>query len=143
VTAGTEIRPARLTRGLGRVLAFLMAGGLGFAVDAGVLWLLTARFEVDPFAARLAAIAVAVATTWLLNRRFTFAAPNEGAAALAREGARYGTVAAAGSAVNYAVYAAALVAAPGMPPLAALLLGSVVAMAFNYLGYARFVFGQR
>ena len=122
-----------------RPAAFLLVGAIGFAVDAGLTAGLVAA-GLDPFSARALAILAAVATTWGLNRRLTFRMPAAAAGALAREGARYGLVAAAGSAVNWLVYSAALLAAPGLPPLAALVLGSGVAMAANWLGYSRFAF---
>jgi putative flippase GtrA len=50
------------------------AGAIGFAVDMGVLWLLL-RFELlDPFSARVLAIAAAMLCTYLINRTFTFGA---------------------------------------------------------------------
>ncbi|MEJ1157237.1 GtrA family protein [Prosthecomicrobium sp. N25] len=125
---------------LRRLVAFGATGGAGFAIDAGLLWLLTARAGLDPFSARALSAPIAVAATWLLNRSLTFRAPSRGAAALAREGARYGIVAASGAGLNYLVYAAALLAVPGLAPVAALVAGSLAAMAFTYAGYARFAF---
>jgi putative flippase GtrA len=122
-----------------RFLRFVLAGGIGFIVDAGVLALLLAVTPLDPFSARLLSIAVALATTWMLNRHITFGPSGRPPAV---EGARYGGVGAATSIVNYLVYSALLVAFPSMPPLAALVVASAVAMALSYLGYSRLVFDR-
>ena len=60
----------------------------------------------------------------------------------ATEGARYGGVGIATSIVNYLVYCAILFALPAMPPLAALAIASLVAMALSFLGYSRLVFDR-
>ena len=61
---------------------------------------------------------------------------------IAVEGARYGGIGVTTSVVNYLAYSAALWALPALPPLAALVFGSAVAMVFSYLGYSRFVFDR-
>lgn len=122
-----------------RILRFLLAGGIGFLVDAAVLALLLALTPLDPFSARLVSIAVALATTWMLNRHMTFGPSSR---PLAVEGARYGGVGVTTSIVNYLVYSAALLAFPALPPLAALVIASAVAMALSYLGYSRLVFDR-
>ncbi len=77
--------------------------------------------------------------TWLLNRHLTFGPSSRG---MAVEGARYGGVGVVTSIVNYLVYSALLLALPGLPPLAALAVASLVAMALSYLGYSRLVFDR-
>jgi len=120
-------------------LRFLLAGGIGFVVDAAVLAVLLAGTPFDPFTARLLSIAAALLVTWMLNRRLTFGPSDR---ALIVEGARYGGVGTATSLVNYGVYSALLLAIPAMPPLAALCLASGAAMALSYLGYSRLVFDR-
>ncbi|MBN9549630.1 MAG: GtrA family protein, partial [Alphaproteobacteria bacterium] len=46
------------------------------------------------------------------------------------------------SIVNYLVYCAMLFALPGLPPLAALAIASIVAMTLSFLGYSRLVFDR-
>ena len=60
----------------------------------------------------------------------------------AHEGARYGGVGIATSIVNYLVYGGLLLAMPWMPPLSALVIASLAAMALSYLGYSRLVFDR-
>jgi putative flippase GtrA len=122
-----------------RKLAFFaFAGATGFAVDMGVLWLLLSLTPLDPFSARVLAIATAMLCTYLINRTFTFGASTRHVAV---ESARYGSVGIASALVNYAVYSGLLIAWSGLSPYVALFFGSAVATLFSYLGYSRFVFG--
>lgn len=116
---------------------FCAVGGLGFGVDAGLLVVLTAGLAVDPLAARLISIAVAVTTTWAAHRHFTFLSRDPARLA---EWRRFATVNLAGAALNYAVYWCVLAVVPGTAPLAALAAGSVVALGANYLGSRAYAF---
>jgi putative flippase GtrA len=122
-----------------RFSRFLVVGAIGFLADAGALALLLAMTPLDPYSARLVAIVFALSVTWLINRSFTFSPSSRG---MAREGARYGGVGIGASLINYAAYAAALALVPSLPPLAALVFGSLVAITASYLGYSRFVFDR-
>jgi putative flippase GtrA len=120
-----------------RVGWFLVAGSLGFAVDAGMLALLLATTPLGPFAARIIAILVALAVTWGFNRSLTFGRSRY---PLLLEGARYGSVGLLSALINYAIYATVLLLAPAVHPLVAVVIASVGAMAFSWAGYSRFVF---
>lgn len=124
---------------MNRLVRFLFAGGVGFAADAAALWLLLAVTPLGPFVARLLSIGFALTVTWLINRHFTFSPSSRG---IAKEGARYGGVGIATSIVNYLVYSAILLTLPAMPPLAALAIASLIAMALSFLGYSRLVFDR-
>ena len=134
---------------LERILKFAMTGGIGFVVDVGMLTFLTVVLDMDPYLARVFAILVAMTTTWLINRRYTFQVHDKVAdhRELIAEGGRYGLVAVGAALVNYAVYAATLylLLAAGLgpedalPPAAAV-VGSGVAMFFSWYGYSRFAF---
>ena len=107
---------------MSRIAGFLAVGAVGFVVDAAILWLLLDLTSIGPFAARLVSVGTALATTWLLNRRFTFGPSRR---SLAAEGTRYGGVSMATSAANYLVYSALLMAFPAFPPLLALALSLI------------------
>lgn len=138
-----------LAERLARILKFAMTGGLGFVVDVGILTFLTVVFDVNPYGARVVAILIAMTTTWLINRTFTFRVADRAtdARAVAAEGGRYGLVAVVAALINYAVYAVTLWSLPVeilgtddfSPPLAAV-VGSGVAMFVSYFGYSRFAF---
>ena len=122
-----------------RLVRFVFAGGIGFAADAAVLWLLLAITPLGPFVARMLSIGFALCVTWQINRHLTFSPSSR---SIAQEGARYGGVGIATGIVNYLVYCAILFALPGLPPLAALGVASVVAMTLSFLGYSRLVFDR-
>lgn len=119
---------------------FLFAGAIGFAVDMGVLWLFLDFGLLDPFSARVLAIAAAMASTYMINRTFTFGASHR---RMAVEGARYGSVGIASALINYGIYSGSLIAVPALSPYLALIFGSGSATVFSYLGYSRFVFGAK
>lgn len=124
---------------MGRLARFVFAGAVGFVADAAALWLLLTVTPLGPFIARLLSIGFALCVTWQINRHLTFSPSRRG---VAQEGARYGGVGIATSIVNYAVYCAILFALPAMPPLVALAIASLVAMALSFLGYSRLVFDR-
>lgn len=125
---------------IGRFLRFALVGGAGFLVDAGLLAALHHGAGLDPFAARVFSIAAAALATWRLNRRLTFGPSGAGQAT---EALRYAMVAILNAALNYALYALALVFRPGLPPLIAVIAATLLAMAFSYFAYSRFVFSAR
>ncbi|RDJ15755.1 GtrA family protein [Rhizobium grahamii] len=120
-----------------KLLRFAIAGALGFLVDAGVLAFLLHATPLGPFLARLIAIALAMATTWLFNRTFTF---DRSGHSLAVEGFRYGSVGVTAALVNYGLYSALLLRLPDLQPLAAMVLSTAASMVFSFIGYSRFVF---
>lgn len=124
---------------MNRILRFAMVGGVGFVADAAALALILHLTPIGPFAARVVSIGFALTVTWLCNRTLTFSPSSRG---LAAEGARYGGVGVSTSIVNYLVYSALLLAVPQLPPLAALTIASLTAMALSYLGYSRLVFDR-
>jgi putative flippase GtrA len=122
---------------LARFLRFALVGGTGFFVDAGLLATFHHVVGLDPFTSRLISISISALTTWRLNRSLTFGASGRHQAV---EGARYALVAAVTAALNYAIYAAALIIWPHLPPVAVAVGATIAAMGFSYAGYSRFVF---
>lgn len=119
---------------------FLASGGLAFAVDAGVLALLTRGLSLDPYSARVVAIASAIVVGWLAHRRLTFAMPTPPSLG---EFLHYAALQWTSIAVNFALYAGLIALLPRLDPLAALVLASVVAMVVSYLGMRFGVFRSR
>jgi len=120
-----------------KLLRFGIAGGIGFLVDAGVLSLLLQTTPLGPFLARLVAIALAMATTWVFNRTFTF---DRSGHSLAVEGFRYGSVGVTAALVNYGLYSALLLTLPDLQPITAMVLATAASVLFSFFGYSRFVF---
>jgi putative flippase GtrA len=123
-----------------KLFRFLVAGGIGFVVDAGILLLLLRFTPIGPFGARAIAIPSALLATWFLNRNFTFGHSER---SLAVEGFRYGSVGFTSALLNYALYSSLLVSEPTLRPIIALILASAAATAFSFFGYSRFVFRRR
>jgi putative flippase GtrA len=122
-----------------RLFWFLIAGGGGFLLDAGLTHVLIGIWGFGPFLARIPAIMTAMAFTWLVNRRLTFGSSGH---SLAVEGFRYWAVGTTSAVVNYAVYSALMYRAPLLQPVIAVIFASLTAMAYSFFGYSRFVFRQ-
>lgn len=116
---------------------FVLAGCLALATDALILQGLHVGLGLTPFLARIPAIACAMIVSWLVNRTVTFASADPPSL---REFAKFAAVSWFAQAVNYAVFAAILLALPGISPLAALVTASLVAMFVSYLGFRFGVF---
>lgn len=119
---------------------FVLAGGLAFATDASILEVLTRFAGMSPFLARIFGICAGMVVSWLVNRTVTFAMRTPPRVS---EFLKFAAVAWSAQAVNYAVFAAILLAAPATPPFGALVAACFVAMFFSYTGYRFGVFGQR
>ena len=91
---------------------FGLVGICGFVVDGGLLSLLVTKFGTNPLVARSISFPVAVFTTWLLNRRFTFDVGRSSAKGEVSEYSRYLIVQLAGAAVNLAIYGLLLMLIP-------------------------------
>lgn len=142
VFAAAVPTPARQSA-IRRVAGFAAVGTVGFVVDSA-LTLLMITFGIGAFLARALAIAVAMATTYLLNRTLTFSdSADRDPSRIAGEATRYVMVAIAAAAFNWGIYSVALIAIPGLPPFFAIVAGSGAAMVASYLGYSRFAFRSR
>ena len=124
-------------------VGFLVVGGIGFLVDAGILSWLVMVLDWGPYGARLVSFGGAVSVTWYLNRTYTF--QQQRVLPRTSEYARYFTVQGMGALINLAVFAAATLTFPqlGAYPVLPLALASGVAMVFNFLGAKFFAFAPQ
>lgn len=120
-----------------RGAGFVLAGAMAFATDATVLALLTRTTAIDPFTARIVAILLAMVAGYFAHRRFSFAVGNPPSM---REFGKFLGVASGAAILNYAIYAVALLVAPQIDPLAALVVATAVSMVASYFGYRFGVF---
>lgn len=120
--------------------AFVVVGGIGFVVDAGILAALVHGYDWGDYSARGISFAVAVTVTWYLNRRFVFTSGQTNSRK--QEYTRYLAVQGTGMAINFLVYSLCIATSELMDtwPVLALAVGSAVALIFNYVGARLFVF---
>lgn len=123
---------------LRQILRYGVVGGLGFVVDAGLLYALI-TWGTDPYYARAISFAVALTVTWAFNRGWTFG--HRGRAGAGRSYLGYLLVQLAGALTNFLVYAGVLGLLEPSPANAVLALacGSALGLIVNFTG-ARFVF---
>ncbi|MEZ0259836.1 MAG: GtrA family protein [Alphaproteobacteria bacterium] len=126
-----------------QVLRYLAVGGVGFLVDAGGMeGFIFLGFD-NVHLARLMSMLLAIASTYLLHRYFTFkgAAPPKSAGS---QFTAFGAIQIAAAILNYAIFSRVLYALPdpvGMiGRLFALSLGVAAGLCFNYLLLQKVVF---
>lgn len=117
---------------------FVLAGVSALATDTAVLAVLTRLAGLSPFIARPFGIGLAMVVSWWINRTITFAAPSPPSFL---EFSRFAGVSVTSQIVNYAVFAAVLLAVPGLMPELALLSACFVSMFVSYIGFRFGVFG--
>lgn len=117
---------------------FLVVGGIGFVVDGAVLYAMMQGAGLSAFPARLVSFTVAVLSTWILNRVWTFR--DSRVHTPAGEFVRYVAVQLTGGACNVGVFTATVWLLPGvaLAPALGLVLGSATGLLLNFLG-ARFI----
>ncbi len=113
---------------------FLVVGGSGFVIDAGLTWLFT-LLHAEPWLARIPAVLIAMAYTWQANRHFTY---RVGTARSAVEAMRYAMVAAVMAVINYLIYL--ILVTQGMWPVAAVTVATACQTVMSFFAYRQFVF---
>lgn len=111
---------------------FGVAGVVGFAVDATVLFVGIEIIQLLPEIARIFSFFAAVFTTWLINRKYTF---RTSYAPTAREFVSYVLAMSLGLAVNYTVFVFLINSVEFMKaePVIALIPATVAAMGLNFI----------
>jgi putative flippase GtrA len=123
-----------MTRSFSR---FLIVGAAGFIVDSGMT-LAISYVGVSPILARAPAIAMAILTTWLMNRRFTFDVKTEKSVS---EAARYVTVALSSAFLNFLLYC--LLVKAGIWPAAAIAVATGVLAVVSFYAYRCIAFSKK
>ncbi|HEY1454261.1 MAG TPA: GtrA family protein [Roseiarcus sp.] len=140
------VKPAAPTHGriAEQVPAFAAIGLAGYVVDATITFVCAKYLGLSPELARPPGFIVATIFNFALNRSITF---RHARSPLAGTFVRYALVAAAGLAVNYAVYSACVALAPiaGIAVTPAILplfvaAGSGAAMGVTFVGFRFFAF---
>jgi putative flippase GtrA len=122
-----------------QVGAFLAVGAIGYVVNLAAYAVALHGLAIDYRTAATLAFGLALTTTFVLNRRYTFAA---GDGAVHRQAWRYALVNALGFATNL-VTLQLLVEHGQAPKLTAEALAAVVAAPVNYAGQRLWAFARR
>lgn len=129
---------------LGEFVRFAIAGSIGFGVDLLVLLILVDVFGVPPLLAKAGSFSVALPTTWLINRAWTFRRRFDAPRKLSlQEFGAYLAVQLTGASVNYATFAVVLLTS-GLTGQVVLVVataaGVLAGMSFNFAGNKWVVF---
>jgi putative flippase GtrA len=116
---------------------FLVVGSFGFVIDAGLTYLLI-RTTVQPWLARIPAIVLAMAFTWLANRGFTYQVTKK---RTVDEAVRYAIVAIAMAVGNYLIYL--ILMRVNLGPVVAVATATVCQTMISFHAYRRFVFREQ
>lgn len=117
-------------------IRFLLVGGVGFCIDAGLTYLLI-QLTIAPWLARIPAIFLAMVFTWLANRYFTYRVTR---ARSTIEAMHYSIVALIMALVNYLIYI--FLVRYGIWPVAAVTLATACQTMISFHAYRHFVFRE-
>jgi len=122
-----------------RFAKFLVVGGGGFIIDFATMWALLNFGALAAMPARLIGFAAALAFTYALNRRFTFADRSSRGAATA---AAYVAVSVVAAIINLGCFALALQLLQPWPlaPYLAMPIGVAAGLVVNFAAYNFLVF---
>lgn len=125
-----------------KILSFGIVGTVGFAVDAGVLTLLSSKLGVNVYLARACSFTVAVFVTWLLNRNWVFKVDGPRTMTRTTEYISYLSVQAGGALINLSIFSLIIFYSPNLKayPIIPLAFGSIGGMFFNFIGAQLWVF---
>jgi putative flippase GtrA len=124
----------------GQFLRFCIVGGVGFVIDASVVYGGVTYFGMDPYLTRVISYLTAATATWILNRRFTFSQKLN--RPLHREWSYYISANAIGGTTNYITYVICLWYFQDISNgiIVGVAAGSAVGLAFNFVASKWWVF---
>ncbi len=113
------------------LLFFLIAGAVGFMIDAGGVFILTHLADWHPIPARLPSFLIALTVTFFLNRYLTFKASD---VSFKRGAIKYISANAVSQSINFGIYSVLILVSKFFynVPILALVVGSGVAMVFSF-----------
>jgi putative flippase GtrA len=126
---------------LRQFLKFGIVGGIGFVVDAGVLYACMKGLDMGPYTGRIVSFIAAASSTWFCNRHFTFK-DSKGDDKLHVQWLKFLVVSMGGFVFNYGAYAALIWGSPLVAayPVLGVAAGSIAGMFFNFFVSRKLVF---
>jgi putative flippase GtrA len=85
-----------------QAVKFVIVGGVGFVVDAGILTLLNSFYGFSLLQSRICSVSIALTVTWFLNRQQTFS--DQRSRRAIREWGRYAAVNSFGAILNMGIF---------------------------------------
>lgn len=140
ILALADVALTYLPSGIRQFVKFGMVGGVGFVVDAGVLWFCMTLLGLGPYSGRVVSFIAAATTTWFCNRVFTFR--GQGTGALHKQWLKFVLVSIGGFTFNYGAYYILMETQPLVReyPTLGVAAGSLAGMFFNFFVARRVVF---
>jgi putative flippase GtrA len=126
-------------------LAYATVGAVGFAVDGGILSLLSQTFAVNVYLARLFSFTAATIATWALNRSWVFKVDAVDNGKKRAEYGKYLFVQTGGAVVNLGIFSMLIRALPALhtTPIIPLAVGALFGLVFNFSGARYWVFKRK
>jgi putative flippase GtrA len=124
-----------------KVILFLIAGTIGFLIDATVFFLFLTLFKLDFILCRILASIVAMVATWLINRNFAFR--NQKADLSAHELGKYIMVSICGASTNLGILILTFQLDEKIYHLFSYGIAAMGGLIVNYVMYDRLVFKSR
>lgn len=121
-----------LKKSIKGLLSFGAVGTIGFIVDTAVLYLISGT--VGLFSGRIISFSIAVFTTWLLNKKYTFHGRESGFKAH-KEFTLYFSLMIFGGALNFLTYSLLIITYKSIlqNPIIAVAFGSLAGMCINFI----------
>lgn len=124
------------------IFLFALSGICGFFVDAGILFLL--KNSLGLYFARAVSFFLAVVTTWLINRSFTFRGRTSDLP-IVTEFFHYFIAMSFGGLVNYLTYVLAINISDLVKcyPVIGVAMGSLAGMLLNWISSSKLIFKKK
>jgi putative flippase GtrA len=126
-------------KNLRQPIKFGIVGGMGFVVDAFVLFMLINFLYLNPYLSRLISFVFAASFTWFLHSKYTFSVKTVN---LSHQWIKFIIFNGSGMILNFLIYSAIIYFAtnPFNNPMFSLFISSIVAYAYNFNVSRRYVF---
>jgi putative flippase GtrA len=117
-------------------IRFLIVGGFGFLIDVSITYFLIST-GISNWFARVPAISLAMISTWIINRYFTYKVKSDNSS---QEAFRYLSIATLMAFLNYVIYL--FLTLKDFIPLSALMIATTIQIILSFYLYRQFVFKE-